>query len=63
MLILTRNIGEKIMIGDDIVIKLMGVEGRRGARIGIDAPEDVSIDREEVRERKIQDGEYDNGEG
>lgn len=51
MLILTRKIGEKIMIGDDIVIELTGVEGRQ-ARLGIQAPDHIAIDREEIRIRK-----------
>jgi carbon storage regulator len=58
VLILTRKIGESILIGEDIEIRLMGIEGR-SARIGIDAPKDVAVDREEVRETKVERGEYD----
>lgn len=57
MLILSRRIGEKIMIGDDIVIQLVGIQGRQ-ARIGITAPEDVVVDREEIHDRKIQEKEH-----
>jgi carbon storage regulator len=50
MLILTRRIGEAIMIGDNVVVKVMGV--RRGQiKIGIEAPRDVSVFREEIHER------------
>ena len=59
MLVLTRKVGERIIIGDNIVVTLMGVESRNGARIGIDAPDDVAVDREEIRERK--DREKENG--
>jgi carbon storage regulator len=56
MLILTRNVGQKIVIGDDIVIYLLEIQGRQ-ARIGIQAPEDVSIHREEIW-LKIQAEKY-----
>jgi len=47
MLILTRNPGESIKIGDDIEVRLLSVEGNK-ARIGIGAPDDVDIWREEI---------------
>ena len=47
MLVLTRKTGEKIVIGDDIVITILDVRGD-GIRIGIDAPQGVKIQREEV---------------
>lgn len=47
MLVLTRNIGEKIFIGDDIVIQVCDIRGDQ-VRIGVDAPRDVLILREEV---------------
>ena len=53
MLILTRKHGEAIVIGDDIVISILGVKGNQ-VRIGIDAPKDVSVHREEIYQR-IQD--------
>lgn len=57
MLILTRNVGQKIMIGDDVTITVMTVSGQQ-VRIGIDAPQEVSIDREEVRQRKTDNPDY-----
>lgn len=47
MLILTRRLGESINIGDNIKISILGVSGRQ-VRIGIDAPSDVVVHREEV---------------
>ncbi|MNE46606.1 MULTISPECIES: carbon storage regulator CsrA [unclassified Pseudomonas] len=49
MLLLTRRIGESIIIGDDIKITVLSPSNMRtGARIGIDAPKDVKVHREEV---------------
>ena len=47
MLILTRRISESIMIGDDVKITVLGVKGNQ-VRLGIDAPKDVSVHREEI---------------
>ena len=47
MLVLTRKTGEKIVIGDDITITILDVRGD-GIRVGIDAPRDIKIQREEV---------------
>ena len=47
MLILTRKIGESIMIGDNVKVTVLGVEGRQ-IRVGIDAPKEVSVHREEI---------------
>ena len=47
MLILTRKLGESITIGDDIKISVLGIHGRQ-VRLGIDAPSDVIVHREEV---------------
>lgn len=51
MLILKRHVGEVIYVGDNVRIMLTSIEGDK-ARIGIDAPEGVVIEREEVRQRR-----------
>ena len=48
MLILTRNKDEQIMIGDDIVIKVMGISRSGKVRIGVQAPKNVPVHRSEV---------------
>jgi carbon storage regulator len=56
MLILTRRAGEGLRIGDDIEVTVMAVNGSQ-VRIGINAPRDVAVDREEIAERKRRDRE------
>ena len=56
MLILTRRAGEALMIGDDISITVLGVKGNQ-VRIGIDAPKDVAVHREEIFDRIQNDQE------
>lgn len=47
MLILTRRINESLVIGDDVTVTILGVKGNH-VRIGVDAPRDVSVHREEL---------------
>ena len=56
MLILTRKEGQQIRIGDDIVITLLGVRGNQ-YKIGIDAPRHVSVDRDEIHQMKVANGQ------
>ena len=58
MLILTRRVGETVMIGDDVTVTVLGVKGNQ-VRIGVNAPRDVAVHREEIFERikrEEQDG-------
>ena len=50
MLILTRRVGETLMIGDSVSVTVLGVKGNQ-VRIGVDAPKDVSVHREEIFNR------------
>ena len=50
MLILTRRVGETLMIGDDVTITVLGVKGNQ-VRIGVNAPKDVAVHREEIYQR------------
>lgn len=58
MLVLTRRVGEKIRIGDEIVITLLGVRGNQ-YKVGIEAPKHVSVHREEIWQRIHNGGEGD----
>jgi carbon storage regulator len=66
MLILTRRVGETVMIGNEVTVTVLGVKGNQ-VRIGINAPKNVAVHREEIYERikREQQGgsdhDHDNG--
>jgi carbon storage regulator len=55
MLILTRRLGESVMIGDDVTITILAVKGNQ-VRVGINAPKNLSVHREEIY-RRIKDAD------
>jgi carbon storage regulator len=58
MLILTRRVGETVMIGNDVTVTVLGVKGNQ-VRIGVNAPKDVAVHREEIYDRikREEDGD------
>jgi carbon storage regulator len=50
MLILTRRVGETLVIGDDVTVTVLGVRGNQ-VRLGVNAPKDVAVHREEIYQR------------
>lgn len=64
MLILTRRIGEKMMVGDEVTVTVLGVKGNQ-VRLGVNAPKEVAVHREEIfdriqREKSGKDAEGNN---
>lgn len=55
MLILTRRVGESLMVGDDVTVMILGMRGNQ-VRIGVDAPKDIPVHREEIY-RRIREGD------
>lgn len=55
MLVLSRKKDEKIVIGDNITLMVIEIRGDK-VRLGIDAPQDVAVDRQEVHDAKLRDG-------
>jgi len=60
MLILTRRVGETLMIGDEVTVTVLGVKGNQ-VRIGVNAPKDVSVHREEIYDRIRNEREQKDG--
>ena len=50
MLILTRRVGETLVIGDDVTVTVLGVRGKQ-VRLGVNAPKDIAVHREEIYQR------------
>jgi carbon storage regulator len=62
MLILTRRIGETLMVGDEVTVTVLGVNGNQ-VRIGINAPKSVPVHREEIYQKIIREKEGELSEG
>lgn len=60
MLVLMRMLNEDILIGNDVVVTVVEIRGSK-VRLGIQAPKGIPVDRREIRERKLRDGEYADG--
>ncbi|MCL6271069.1 carbon storage regulator CsrA [Sansalvadorimonas sp. 2012CJ34-2] len=62
MLILTRRVGETLMVGDDVTVTVLGVKGNQ-VRIGVNAPKEVAVHREEIYQRIQKEREGGSGNG
>jgi carbon storage regulator len=61
MLILTRRVGETVMIGNDVTVTVLGVKGNQ-VRVGINAPKSVAVHREEIYDRIKREQEEGSGD-
>jgi carbon storage regulator len=59
MLILTRRVGETLVIGDDVNVTVLGVRGNQ-VRLGVNAPKEVAVHREEIYQRIQKENDADN---
>jgi carbon storage regulator len=60
MLILTRRVGETVMIGNEVTVTVLGVKGNQ-VRVGVNAPKDVAVHREEIYDRIKREQDQDSG--